>query len=65
MRVINKMNLEPVATFPQIAKELGENEGAIFETYKRALIKLQVALRRKGYKIDDFFGGGASAPPLW
>jgi hypothetical protein len=57
MRVINKMNLEPVATFPQIAKELGENEGAIFETYRRALIKLQVALRRKGYKLDDFFGG--------
>ena len=56
MRVINKMNLEPVATFPQIAKELGENEKAIFETYRRALIKLQVALRRKGYKIDDFFG---------
>ena len=56
MRVINKMNLNPVATFPQIAKELGENEGAVFETYRRALIKLQVALRRKGYKIDDFFG---------
>jgi hypothetical protein len=56
MRVINKMNLEPVATFPQIAKELGENEGAIFETYRRALIKLQVALRRKGYQLDDFFG---------
>jgi hypothetical protein len=57
MRTINKLNLEPVATFPEIARELGENEGAIFETYRRALIKLQVALRRKGYKIDDFFGG--------
>ena len=57
MRTINKLNLDPVATFPEIAKELGENEGAIFETYRRALVKLQVALRRKGYKIDDFFGG--------
>jgi len=56
MRVIHKLNLDPVATFPQIAKELGENEGAIFECYKRALIKLQVALRRKGYQLDDFFG---------
>ena len=57
MRTINKLNLEPIATFPEIAKELNENESAIFETYRRALIKLQVALRRKGYKIDDFFGG--------
>ena len=56
MRTINKLNLEPVATFPEIAKELNENEGAIFETYRRALIKLQVALRRKGYQIEDFFG---------
>ena len=55
MKIINKMNLEPVATFPQIARELGENEGAIFECYKRSLIKLQVALRRKGYEVDDFF----------
>ena len=57
MRVIKKMNLEPVATFPEIAKELNENEGAVFETYRRALIKLKVALRRKGYQLDDFFGG--------
>jgi hypothetical protein len=56
MRTINKLNLEPVATFPQIANELGEKEGAVFETYKRALIKLQVVLRRKGYKLEDFFG---------
>jgi hypothetical protein len=56
MRVINKLNLDPVATFPQIAKELGENEGAVFETYRRALVKLQVQLRRKGYEVNDFFG---------
>jgi len=56
MKTIEKLNLEPVATFPQIANELGENEGAIFETYRRALVKLQVALRRKGYQLDDFFG---------
>ena len=56
MRVINKLNLDPVATFPQIAKELGENEGAVFETYRRALVKLQVQLRRKGYQLEDFFG---------
>jgi hypothetical protein len=56
MRVINKLNLDPVATFPQIAAELGENEGSVFECYKRALVKLQVALRRKGYEMDDFFG---------
>ena len=43
MKTINKLNLDPVATFPQIARELGENEGAIFETYRRALVKLQVA----------------------
>ena len=57
MRTINKLNLEPVATFPEIAKELNENEGAVFETYRRALIKLQVQLRRKGYQMEDFFGG--------
>jgi hypothetical protein len=56
MKTINKLNLDPVVSFPTIAKELGENEGAIFECYKRALIKLQVALRRKGYQLDDFFG---------
>jgi hypothetical protein len=56
MRTINKLNLDPVATFPQIARELGENEKAVFETYRRALIKLQVALRRKGYQLEDFFG---------
>jgi hypothetical protein len=56
MKTINKLNLDPVATFPQIARELGENEGAVFETYRRALVKLQVALRRKGYQLDDFFG---------
>jgi hypothetical protein len=43
-------------TFPMIAQELGENEGAIFECYRRALVKLQVSLRRKGYKMEDFFG---------
>jgi hypothetical protein len=56
MRTINKLNLDPVATFPQIARELGENEGAVFETYRRALVKLQVQLRRKGYQLEDFFG---------
>jgi hypothetical protein len=56
MKTIEKLNLEPVATFPQIANELGEKEGAVFECYKRALVKLQVALRRRGYKLEDFFG---------
>ena len=56
MRVINKMNLEPVATFPQIAEVLGEREGTVFECYKRALAKLKIILRRRGYELDDFFG---------
>jgi len=56
MKIIEKLNLETVATFPQIAAELGEKEGAVFECYKRALVKLQVALRRRGYKLEDFFG---------
>jgi len=56
MKTIEKFNLEPVATFPQIAAELGENEGAVFECYKRSLVKLQVVLRRRGYKLEDFFG---------
>jgi hypothetical protein len=56
MRTIEKLNLETVATFPQIAAELGEKEGAVFECYKRALVKLQVVLRRRGYKLEDFFG---------
>ena len=56
MKTFKKLNLQPVTTFPQIAAELGENEGAVFECYKRALVKLQVALRRKGYEMDDFFG---------
>ena len=56
LRTIEKLNLETVATFPQIAQELGEKESAVFETYKRALVKLQVVLRRRGYKLEDFFG---------
>ena len=56
MKIINKMNLEPIATFPEIASELGEKETAVFECYKRALNKLQIALRRRGYELDDFFG---------
>jgi hypothetical protein len=56
MRTIEKLNLEPVTTFPEIAAELNEKESAVFECYKRALIKLQVALRRRGYKLEDFFG---------
>jgi hypothetical protein len=56
MKPFERLNLNPVASFPEIAKELNENEGAVFECYKRALIKLQVQLRRKGYEVNDFFG---------
>jgi len=56
MKPFERLNLDQVASFPMIAKELGMNEGAVFECYKRALVKLQVALRRKGYQLDDFFG---------
>ena len=56
MKVIEKLNLEPIATFQEIASELGEKETAVFECYKRALAKLKITLRRRGYKIDDFFG---------
>jgi len=56
MRAIEKLNLEPIATFPEIASELGEKETAVFECYKRALAKLKIALRRRGYQIEDFFG---------
>ena len=56
MKIINKMNLEPVATFPQIAEVLGEREGTVFECYKRALAKLEITLRRRGYELEDFFG---------
>ena len=56
MKPFERLNLDPVASFPMIAKELYMNEGAVFECYKRALVKLQVALRRKGYQLDDFFG---------
>ena len=56
MKPFERLNLNPVASFPDIAKELNENEGAVFECYKRALVKLQVQLRRKGYQMDDFFG---------
>ena len=56
MKVIEKLNLEPIATFPEIASELGEKETAVFECYKRALKKLNIALRRRGIKVVDFFG---------
>ena len=56
MKPFERLNLNPEASFPEIAKELNENEGAVFECYKRALVKLQVQLRRKGYQMDDFFG---------
>ena len=56
MKVIEKLNLEPIATFPEIASELGEKETAVFECYKRALAKLKITLRRRGYELEDFFG---------
>ena len=56
MKVIEKLNLQADATFPEIAAELNEKETAVFECYKRALNKLQIALRRRGYELDDFFG---------
>ena len=56
MKVIEKLNLEPIATFPEIANELGEKETAVFECYKRALAKLKITLARRGYKLEDFFG---------
>jgi len=56
MRIIEKLNLEAIATFPEIAQEFGEKETAIFECYKRALAKLKIALRRRGYDMNDFFG---------
>ena len=43
-------------SFVMIARELGENESAVFECYKRALKKLNIALRRRGIKVVDFFG---------
>ena len=55
MKTIEKLNLEPIATFPEIASELGEKETAVFECYKRALAKLKITLRRRGYQLEDFF----------
>ena len=43
-------------SFVMIARELGENESAVFECYKRALKKLNIALRRRKIKVVDFFG---------
>ena len=43
-------------SFVMIASELGEKETAVFECYKRALAKLKITLRRRGYELDDFFG---------
>jgi hypothetical protein len=56
MKTIEKLNLEPIATFPEIASELNEKETAVFECYKRALAKLKITLRRRGYELEDFFG---------
>jgi hypothetical protein len=43
-------------TFPAIAQELEMNEKAVFECYRRALLKLQKKLNVSGYKVEDFFG---------
>lgn len=42
--------------FYVIAEELGEETTSVFATHKRALVKLEVALRRMGYKKSDFLG---------
>ena len=58
MKTTKVREIKPVdgMSFVMIARELGENESAVFECYKRALKKLNIALRRKGYQLDDFFG---------
>jgi hypothetical protein len=53
-RVLDINNPTP---FHEIAKELGEEEATVWSCHKQALVKLQVALRRRGYKVEDFFGG--------
>ena len=58
MKTTKVREIKPVdgMSFVMIARELGENESAIFECYKRALKKLNIALRRRGIKVVDFFG---------
>ena len=58
MRIIKKRirDINSPASFNEIAKELGEDEKTIWECHRRAMNKVIVALRRKGFKLDDFFG---------
>ena len=58
MKTTKVREIKPVdgMSFVMIARELGENESAVFECYKRALKKLNIALRRRGFKVVDFFG---------
>ena len=58
MKTTKVREIKPVdgMSFVMIARELGENESAVFECYKRALKKLNIALRRRGIKVVDFFG---------
>ena len=53
---VREIKLVDGMSFVMIASELGEKETAVFECYKRALKKLNIALRRRGIKVVDFFG---------
>jgi len=43
-------------TFDKIAKKLNEKPKTIWECHKRALNKLEIILKQKGYTKEDFFG---------
>jgi hypothetical protein len=43
-------------TFDKIAEEFNEKPKTIWECHKRALNKLEIILKQKGYTKEDFFG---------
>lgn len=51
--IININNDKP---YSEIAEEMGEEETTVWSIQKRAINKLEVILKKRGYKKEDFFG---------
>jgi hypothetical protein len=56
MKTTRESDINNELPFDIIAEELDEKPGTVWECHRRALNKLEVILKRKGYKSTDFFG---------
>ena len=47
----------PVATYEEVAQEMGLTKASVRRIEQRALRKAQRILKKKGYSMEDFFDG--------